>query len=154
MQLGGTLLLNYQHIAAKDRNWQNGAVIEVSPQFGYFLATNLELGLSLFFAKGMGQLFEDSPTEFGLSLGIKYHIDLAKVFLYLGATVGMDFVLPTEGKLQNYLIGGIPFGLLVPLNQHVALDVGMRVNAAIYLHDSWVMEISVPIGYLGVQGYF
>ena len=45
------------------------------------------------------------------------------------------------------------FGLLIPLNQHVAVDLGTTISYSMGLDDqgSW---LNVPIGYLGVQAFF
>jgi len=153
MQLGGTLLIDYNHQAQKGSNWKNGTMIEVSPALGYFVADGLELLAAVYFARGLGQLYDDE-TSFGAGLGIKYHFDLGKVFLYLGAGLGAEFLYPDGGDLQPFLTLQLPFGVLIPLNQHLAIDVGMIVNTAFYLDEDWAMILDLPIGYLGVQGYF
>ncbi len=154
MQLGGYLALVYGQISMEGMDRRNGASIEVLPTFGYFMIDNLELKLNLIIAKGFGQYFEDSPWDVGAMIGIKYHLQAGSAFFYIGADVGMEVFDYDEGDPYKYVVVALPLGFLIPLNYHVAIDIGILPTMLFGLGGVRETVISIPVGYLGVQGYF
>ncbi len=154
MQLGGYLALVYGQISMEGMDRRNGASIEVLPTFGYFMIDNLELKLNLIIAKGFGQYFEDSPWDVGAMIGIKYHLQAGSAFFYIGADVGMEVFDYDEGDPYKYVVVAVPLGFLIPLNYHVAIDIGILPTMLFGLGGVRETVISIPVGYLGVQGYF
>lgn len=169
MQLGGTALqlgstglnLSYGGDAVfaidmsipEEGDSTTGFKLGLSPQVGYFLMDNLELlgqvGLGMFF----GDLYENAPKFMGFGVGAKYHIPMGSMVLYAGLTVGMSFIIPEEGDTMKNLNLEVPLGLLLPMNSHVAIDLGLKVAYSMGLDDQGSF-LTVPIGYLGVQAYF
>jgi hypothetical protein len=161
MQLGGHLALRYEHF--DDGNgYVNGTNLEISPTFGYFVAPKFELVFSLAFIKGFGEYYEgegeipDDPMIIGASIGIRYHIPVGSAFFYLGLDVGIEAWVFAEDNVDPYkwFIAAASLGFLVPLNNHVAIDIGVRPQYNRGLDDPTMQYITAPIGYLGVQAFF
>ncbi len=74
---------------------------------------------------------------------------------FIGAGVGMSFVMPSEGDTQKALGLTFPIGVAIPLlDENVALTVGTAVNVGINLEEAGGSILSIPIGYLGVESFW
>ena len=164
MQLGGILALRYEHLATSG-GYSNGTKVEVQPEFGYFMIDNFELVIGLLFAKGFGEYYEvdlgdagsiQQPMFIGGAIGIRYHIAAGSLFFYLGLDVGMQVEIYEEDGVDPYKWAtvAVPIGLLIPLNAHVALDVGLKPQYHHGLDSPSLQYIGAPVGFLGVQGFF
>lgn len=119
--------------------------VTVAPQFGYFVADQVELLVDV------GVSHVGGGTSWQVGAGGRYLIPLDNsMWLYAGATVGYgQFSFGGVGA-DALVVTGLP-GLLYPLSKNVALDLGARVQ---YLNASGTSMIVVPVGYLGVQAFF
>jgi len=154
MQLGGRLALSYEHVD-DGHGYVNGAMLDISPAFGYFVADNFELLIGLLVAKGFGEIFEGYPADAGATIGIAYYFAFGEASaFYIGAQVGMQFTIPEEGDTYKWFVAAVPIGVLIGLNSHVAIDIGLRPQFMAGLDEPKIKQISAPIGYLGVQAFF
>lgn len=165
--LGGRIAIDVEHMMPDDRNVDSttGTTIEISPEFGYFFADGLELVTNFNLVVGFGDLHENDSTTVGFDVGLKYFIFInAPIRPYLGALIGMGFEITADTKTAtNTTVRGetfkdfrltIPVGLLIPLmNDFLALDVGVQFKYIASLDDR-NSYIRVPIGYLGVVGFW
>jgi len=91
----------------------------------------------------------------GFNVGARYFVDLQLPMLpYGGARLGMSFNIPDAGDTTKSLFLELPIGALIPLNSHVAIDVGLRVVYAKSLEEGGSASLWIPIGYFGVQAFF
>ncbi len=145
MQLGGTIQMPIS--IPKGRDAVVG--ISVSPEFSYFVGRSFALGINP--SAGRSSLSGDGlPWQFSVAGTAKYYIDLGgALYPYLGAKAGLAWETKKEGV--NFLLGA-PLGVLVPLNNHVALDVGAPLN--FYFDKKGYAGAHIPVGYLGVAAFF
>lgn len=147
---------------------ETGFTLAIIPQFGYFVIDNLELvgriNLAMWFGDlwttdAGGQEIDIFPKQIGFDLGAKYHIPLGSFVAYAGLMIGMNFSIPDSdlegeaGETKKRLDLAVPLGILMPMNAHVALDLGIMVAYKMGLDDQGSV-LNVPIGYLGIQGFF
>ena len=162
MQLGGVASFSIDMTMPDEGDSTTGFSLVLIPQAGYFVIDNLELvgriNLGMFF----GDLYEvcvgtectGAPKLLGFDVGAKYHIPMGSIVPYAGLMVGMFFTIPEEGDTQKRFDLTVPLGILMPLNSHVALDLGVAIIYKMSLEDGGGSTLNVPIGYLGVQGFF
>jgi len=166
MQLGGGAAFSIDMVMPEEGDSQTGFSLILIPQVGYFVIDNLEvigrLNLGMFF----GDLYEieaggetyGAPTLVGFDVGAKYHIPLGSFVAYGGIMVGMFFNIPDsdiEGaETEKRFDITVPLGILLPMNSHVALDLGVAIAYKMSLEDGGSDTLNVPIGYLGIQGFF
>ncbi len=145
MQLGGTIQMPIKILKGQDA--QIGFLI--SPEFNYFVGKSFALGLSP--SVGRTNLSgNNSPWLFSLASTAKYYIDLGGgIYPYLGVKAGMDWQTKTQGV--NFLLGA-RIGILVPLNNRVALEIGASLN--FYFNKDGYIGAHIPIGYLGIAAFF
>ena len=137
-----------------------GGSFTFSPEFGVFVIHQLEfligLGVNVPFGTSTydedfmgGQTYRDpSRLELFFDLGLRYLFDFDVLYLYLGFRGGLKYSAAYSVLLS------LPFGILVPFNQHVALDVGLRFNADIGVGNNDITWINIPVATFGVQGFF
>lgn len=137
-----------------------GGSFTFAPEFGVFVIPQLELliGLGVNLPFGTSTYDEDfiggetyrnhAQKELFFDLGLRYLFDLDKLYLYLGFRGGLKY-----DSLYSVLLS-LPFGILVPFNIHVALDVGLRFNVDIGVGNNDITWIHIPVAYFGVQGFF
>jgi hypothetical protein len=154
MQLGGSATFDIDMMMPDEGDSTTGFALNIMPTAGYFLMDNLELNGMLKFGMGFGDLYEHSSKLIGFAVGAKYYIPMGSMVPYAGAMIGMGFTIPDEGDTAKELDIIVPLGLLMPLNAHLALDLGVQVIYAMSLEDGGISVLHVPIGYLGVQGFF
>jgi hypothetical protein len=171
MSLGGMATFSIDTVMPPEDQGdsETGFSLILLPEVGYFVIDNLEvlgrLNLGMFF----GDLYtiESGGEEYSLStlvgfdLGAKYYIPLGSFVAYAGLMVGMLFTIPDsdlEGaETQKRFDLTVPLGILMPFNSHVALDLGIMVAYKMDLDDEpndSGSTLNVPIGYLGVKGFF
>jgi hypothetical protein len=163
MQLGGVATFDIDMNMPEEGDSVTGFALNVAPGFGYFIMDNLELFAGLNAGMGFGDMYENAAKTFGFDLGAKYFMCFGPVVGYAGLGVGMGFVMTDdqdvggvtiEGATTKNLVIGVPLGVLYPLNEHVAMDLGAVINYNMSLEDGGGAFLNVPIGYLGVQSFF
>ncbi len=157
MELGGQLSFDIDMAIPEEGDSETGFMLGAMPSFGYFLMDNLELAGAIVFEKGFGDLYDNDvytlPMIFGFGVGAKYYIPMGSMVIYAGAMVGMTMTIPDEGDTLKTFDLIVPLGILMPLNTHVGLDLGVMVTYSMGLDDQGSM-LHVPIGYLGVKAFF
>ncbi|MDJ0765488.1 MAG: hypothetical protein QNJ97_21080 [Myxococcota bacterium] len=165
MQAGGTIALQIDAVKYDDDDIEGGGggVFTFAPMAGYFIMDNLELIADIGFSVNFGDAYPFEEKNFFFDIGAKYFLMQFGAFhLYAGLLWGMDFLIydfdddgTTISQKINTMVISVPVGLLFALNQHVAIDLGTRFNFGFGLGDNPVaFAFSMPIGYLGVQGFF
>ena len=165
MQLGGQIDLNPQIRILKgdvpDKT-AGGGVFTFSPQLGYFVIDKLELlfdfGLNVPFGTSNG----GDDVTIGFDLGARYFLDFDVVALYFGGMLGFSWAVPDNPNLRvrDYFDLNVMVGVLVPLNRHIGIDLGMRMVTHVLMDGDAIQDgqertrIYFPIGYLGVNGFF
>ncbi len=154
MQLSGSASFDIDMDMPDKGDSTTGFLLNVMPSVGYFLMDNLALTGDLIFGMGFGDLYEKFPKILGFGAGLNYYIPMESMAIHVGAALGMQFLIPEEGDTMKALIIQVPLGILFPLNAHLGLDVGVRIQYFMSLEDGGGSMLKVPIGYLGVQGFF
>ena len=161
MQAGGAITITPGVYIPKEGDSAGGGWFHFNPELGFFVIDKLEIlfAFSLGLPFGDGLAAEDADVGFGI--GARYFIDFDALALYFGGTLGASFQIPDSRDLnvRKYFDINLMVGVLIALNRHVGLDLGMRFNSAILLGDypsqpGAASELTFPIGYLGVQGFF
>ena len=167
MSLGGIGTFSMDMTMPDQGDGETGFSVILLPQMGYFVIDNLEvvgrLNLGMFF----GDLYttEGTPeisasTLVGFDVGAKYYIPLGSFVAYGGLMVGMLFTIPDSDlpapadEVQKRFDLTVPLGILLPMNSHIAIDLGLAIAYKMSLEDGGTDTLNVPIGYLGVQGFF
>ncbi len=155
MQAGGAAGLRVDAIDPDEGDSTEGVVINLSPIFGYFIIDNLELGLVLSMQIPTGDLYEDMNFNLNVMAGARYFIPLGRLAAHVGFFFGGGGMW-NDGPDLEFMSLQIPAGVLLPLNKHVALDFGLKVNVLMLMDGSDYLGalIRVPIGYVGVEGFF
>lgn len=155
MELGGVAAFNADVYMPDQLDNQSGFVINLDPMAGYFLAQGLEVAARLGFGLYLGEMYENSSVQLGFSLGVRYFLAIEGTILpYAGAAIGMNFVMPEDGDVQKNMSVELPIGMMVPLNAHVALDLGLRINYLVSLAEHGGSKLNIPVGYLGIRAFF
>jgi hypothetical protein len=99
-----------------------------------------------------------ASTLVGFDVGAKYYIPMGSIVPYAGLMVGMFFIIPDsdipDAETQKRFDLTVPLGILMPMNEHIAIDLGIMIAYKMGLEDGDGSILNVPIGYLGVQGFF
>ncbi len=154
MQLGGVGTFSIEMTMPDVGDSVTGYKLNLAPSFGYFIIDNLEIGGILGVGVGFGDKYEGAAKDIGFGVGANYYLAMSSFVLHFGVGIGMNFMIPDEGDTQKALAIMAPIGLLMPLNDHVALDLGIQVNYIMSLEDGGNSYFNLPIGYLGVQAFF
>jgi hypothetical protein len=153
LNYGGGAIFGIDMFMPEEGDSETGFKLGLSPQVGYFLMDNLELMGQVGLGMSFGDLYEKSDKLLSFGVGAKYHIPLGSMVAYAGLMVGMGFIIPDEGDTMKNFNLEVPLGILLPLNTHVAIDLGLKVFYTMGLDDQGSF-LAVPIGYLGVQAFF
>jgi len=166
MSLGGISTFSIDMNIPDEGDSETGFSLVLIPEVGYFVADNLEvigrLNLGMFFGdlyetEVMGETY-GSPTLVGFDVGAKYYIPMGSIVPYAGLMVGMFFTIPDsdipDAETQKRFDLTVPLGILMPMNEHVAIDLGIMIAYKMGLEDGDGSILNVPIGYVGVQGFF
>lgn len=128
--------------------------INISPTFDYFVAHSFSLGLS-------GSAFrlsitgDNIPWYFNVGVNGIYHFDLGGVlYPYVGAGGGMSWGTKVHNvnAYRTAFVVTVPAGLLVALNSHVALNLGVPIEFS-FTSDGY-QKMELPVGYLGIEAFF
>jgi hypothetical protein len=134
-----------------------GFRLGIAPEVGYFVKDGLVILGGAQYSDGFGKLYRDTAALVTFFAGARYY--LARGWLatpYGGADFGMGFGIPfaSDDDVSKALQLQAHLGALWPLNERVAIDLGLRVTYAKSLEDNGVDQLLVPFGYLGVQAFF
>jgi hypothetical protein len=159
MEAGGAITITPEVYIPKQGDSGGGGWFHFNPELGFFIIDKLEL----LFSFNLGVPFGDISAynvDVGFALGARYFLDFDVIALYMGGMLGTHFVVPDNVNLrvEKYFDINVLVGILIPMNRHIGIDVGMRFNTAILMGDyprqNPVSTISFPIGYFGVDGFF
>jgi len=166
MSLGGISTFSIDMNIPDEGDSETGFSLILIPEMGYFVIDNLELigrlNLGMFFGDlyttEIGGEEYSASTLVGFDVGAKYHIPLGSFVAYAGIMVGMFFTIPDsdiEGAdTEKRFDLTVPLGILMPMNEHIAVDLGVMIAYKMSLEDHGGSILNVPIGYLGVKGFF
>lgn len=166
MQLGGEISIDpkiriLKGDAPNTDKTAGGGIFTFSPNMGYFVIDKLELLFNFGLTAPFGESNGGSPVELGFDVGARYFFDFNIVALYLGGMVGPGWSIPDAPNvpIEDYFNISVMVGVLVPLNRHIGIDLGMRMETNIRVDNDFAdggtrTWISFPIGYLGVNGFF
>jgi hypothetical protein len=155
MQLGGKLSLTVDTAIPEGGSGQSGFQLEVSPHFGVFVADGFELMFTTAIVVPFGDMYDNAPKNIGFFFGLRYVFDLGgPVLPYLGIAFGPDFVVPSRGSTQTFFGFNLPMGILIALNRHVAINIGVAPAFAFGIGDVRGTMIRIPMGFLGVDAFF
>lgn len=159
MTSGGALGLNY-----KSADWSNWSTSNLSGKaefnFGYFVVDNLAL---IFDIAGAGKFtIANAGQKFSLGINLMYAIDTGTMvrpygqFGAFGAFVNSDSTAVPPTTTSNWAWGVKPaVGLLVGLNEHVALDFGVQANLQFPITSTTdKTSLEGGVGYFGVRAFF
>jgi len=145
MEAGGSATISVQTI--------EGAVgfgVNLAPQFGYFVNDIIELngavGLNIASFEGF------TATSVTLAPGFQAVFAGQNVRPFIGAALQFTSI-SFEGESGSALGVAVPFGVLLPLSNAVAISIGSNPSVAADL-DGGPAIITVPAGALGVRSFF
>lgn len=145
MHLGGTVQMPIK--APKHGATYIG--FKFTPSFDYFLTKGFAFGISPTVQKE-SVTNQKAPWSFGVDVRGTYHFTLGgTVYPYLGASAGVIHQTKSDRTLFQ---ATIPLGILVALNNRVALDFGLPLQFSFSSNGYEMFEM--PIGYAGVRGFF
>jgi hypothetical protein len=166
MQLGGALSMAVDTFAPDGGKNLTGVVLSVSPSFGYFFTDGLELQLPMIVDLRLGKLYDNTPHAIGFTPGLRYVFATGTIVLpFVGINLGPIFLLPRNNDDTIVALRWrTPAGILIALNPHVGLTVGMALDvnfgfggkSAIgsKLGGQDVVFVEFLLGYLGVEAFF
>jgi hypothetical protein len=160
MQAGGAITITPGVMIPKEGDSAGGGWFNFSPTLGFFIIDKLELLFAFSLGIPFGDAYSWDDVSVGFGLGARYFIDFDAFALYMGGTMGFSFDIPdnTDADVRKYFNINIMVGILLAINRHIGIDLGMRFNSAILLGDYpnqyAASEITFPMGYLGVDGFF
>jgi hypothetical protein len=155
MQAGGMLGFDVQTWLHEGEDEYTSAMLVLAPQYGYFVADHLEVLARLGFAMQLadeGWDWFEGESSFEFALGIQYFAGPGPC-AYFGVQLGMELWNVIDDPYKWFAVT-VPVGALIPLNRHVAVDLGARFSTLVSLEDEQFAIIEVPMGFLGLQGFF
>ncbi len=155
LQIGGTIMLGVT--LPLDDESDNHFGYSVMPHVGIFVIDNLELMLYVghYGAVGGGDYIGDN-FHFGAAVRWIFDID-SIIYPYLGARFHMSFFGYGGGDLNTAISAGVPAGILIGLNRHVAIDIGLSFNYNQTISGPFKEspgELYIPAGYFGIEAFF
>jgi hypothetical protein len=155
LQLGGSLTITPTVSVPDGGESTSGAILTINPTFGYFVSDGLEIGLSFQAGVGIGELFEKNASTLQIGPTLRYIFNTTgPVVPYLGVLLGPSLIIPENGDTIALFDISFRFGFLVPLNQHVAINFGIRPTFSVGVGNANGMIFTIPIGWLGVETFF
>lgn len=162
MELGGTIDFRTDVTIPSEEDSLVGFVLNISPMAGYFVADGLELAAKVGFGFYFGEMYDSDEYDrnadsISFGVGARYFIDLERCIVpYVGAAFGMNFLLPKgeAADVKKSLAVEVPLGLMIALNEHIAIDLGIMATYIFSLEDEGGSTLSIPVGYMGVQAFF
>ncbi len=140
MMLGGA---GHLHLKATGGDVGNGTwAHKGSIEFGYFVIDRLAVTASL---GGEGPFsLTNTFTKAGAGVGVAYAFDINSIVSpYLGAKGVVGFKPAMTWGIEGNA------GILIALNQHVAVDLGLKVG-----YNFTNKELNGALGFVGVRGFF
>ena len=115
--------------------------VTLTPGFGYFSSDKVEwtANVSVIHATFLGE----SQTALGLGVGMNYYVHVGTPHVYAGVHVETALAPVVSPGV------GIQGGMLIGLNEHVALDIGLRPT---YYIQAGILNLNA--GAIGVRGFF
>ncbi len=145
MELGGSATIDF---SSYDGFKTYGLLL--NPQAGYFVKKGIEIfgGVNLDYIKVEDI---DAATGYGINAGARYFIDMKPNWAYVGGQAA--FYPETDFNAASGFGVDALGGILLPLSQNVALDLGATLGIVKYdgLDKSF---INFSGGYLGIHGFF
>jgi len=132
--------------------------VNLTPEVGFFLSDNFELILkgrltTLIHNARLELGIKESHWRWGLGLGFLYLFDVPwPVIPFLGFSAGYEmaaFALSTIGMDFD-----IPVGVLVPLNEHVALNFGITTRVSLVAQLKIFDKLRIEPGCFGITAFF
>ena len=121
----------------------------------YYLADGFYLGGGFIIGGGFGDLYSGSTMNISpIQINLGYVVPLETVLPYVGFGTGPMFTVPDEGDAAVSLSMTFGAGILVPLNYHVALQIGLHPTVLIGLSNFQGTVFSMPFGAIGIRGFF
>jgi len=138
MSLGGQISANIQTSG-------NASLVnfEITPTFGYFLSEKFEVfgGLNVDYQ----DFFIFSLEYAAVVVGGNYYTNQGSTVGYVGLVAEVGFV---PGLAINPQLQG---GVLIGLNEHLAIDVGIK--AGVLINDGGGV-LDIDLGAVGLRGFF
>lgn len=166
MSLGGVMrgsagraLVNYNNSdlrggALKTSTWGIGADLK----FGYFFIDDFMVNFGVMGSSPIGRSASaNDPSKFGVGLGLEYFFMSGSVVRpYLGVNAGTDWKFSPDNKTLWGMDAGGSLGILVGLNENVALDFGVGAGFTFQLNGvaNAPIGLELDMGYVGVRGFF
>jgi hypothetical protein len=157
LTLDGQLSFDINHVNPDGGNSESGVQLNISPSFGGFVANNFLLQGGLAIQSGFGDLYDGEPTEVSFGFGFDYLFNFGSIVVpHVGFMLGPAFEVPDQDNAETTtsIVLSIPAGILIALNEHVALDLGTRLDLSIGVSGDKATIINLPIGFLGVRSFF
>lgn len=164
LTLGGSFTFSIDHVNPDgNADSRTGVLLTFAPSFGGFVVRNLLLSGTLAIQTGFGDLYDNAlPYSGGVETTIGFGFELqylfnygSRVVPYLGFALGPAFAVPGGPGDTAVAMGfAFPGGILIALNEHVAVNVGIRLALEVGVTEVKGTILRVPIGYLGVNAYF
>jgi len=159
MQIGGQVSFSLDQAVIRTETY-TGFTLKFDPTFGIFIMRNVEFEAQAIVEIPFGDLHSDSSKTLGFTVGVKYIYDralVAHLFPYAGVTVGPAFLLavPGHGDSATFILINGQVGVLLPLNQWVALDFGVQAQHWFLASGTNSGEVDVyPVGFFGATAFF
>ncbi|USN50753.1 MAG: hypothetical protein H6731_10940 [Myxococcales bacterium] len=137
---------------------QTSLLLNIFPHFGIFVTDNIEL----LFEPHLKTPFFNYRLKFGerealwhWGLGTKFHYYFSpdwSVIPVLG--FGIKYEMAQSDITTAHMLIEIPFALLLPLNEHIALSFGMSTQISIVGQYKIFDGLRFEPGFFGVRAYF
>ncbi len=162
MQLGGSLTFNTISLVPDEGDSRTMYTLSFQPTFSAFVAKGLQIGGGLGALAWFGDGAEYMSTSVNVFVLVRYVIDTRTIVSpYFGGRFGASFYLPADESSSDdtstALFVSVPMGVLLALNKHVALNLGLSVDVYAWLDGDYMedmVQIQVPVGYVGVEAFF
>ncbi len=145
LQFGGVVSAQFDFGGGWD-GWR----FHASPEFGYFVIDHLALTTTIGVTMPSSQAYSQWLVD--AAFGFQYFFAAGPVLPYVGVLAGTSIFTSRgdDGSNWYFFDLNVPVGLLFPLNERVAVDVGLRNR---FSFSPGRYEIS-PTLCLGVQSFF
>ena len=160
MEVGGAITLEPAVFMPKRGDNVGGGWFRFDPELGFFVIDYLEILFNFSLGLPFGDLHKWQDADVGFAAGARYFFDFEAFAVYAGGMLGFSFVIPddTHVNVQKYFDINLMGGVLLAMNKHVGIDLGIRFNTAILMGDypnsNPGSSISFPMGYFGIDGFF
>ncbi|MBU1221348.1 hypothetical protein KKF34_02595 [Myxococcota bacterium] len=168
--IGGFITLDQISHTPDNGDTQSGTLITFAPSGGYFITDNVAVFATFSFMIPTGDLFSAAGKSYALSGGARYFHPISRFYIYGGIEGGWLKATAPEAEnstKRNFKNQGIfaasgsdvsgtlisfPFGILFPINTHLGIDAGIRIQHFVDNDDNSYFGVS--FGYFGIQGFF